>query len=421
MGFRQTKEHLVGKGSFHQICVFLGQPRGVLDGDALLDAVAKAGVDGVEVDTWAMDLNKARMPEGAKVVAQDWYTKCCKDRGLIIPSLAAHLQGQVLGDEAGAETLQFQGGEALEAYREWRKTDHPPRNDPFFVPEAVAKVMKEQATEDLKAAGRIAWHLGQLQGRKVPVSSFTGAPCRLWRHWFPFPPIPQFLGGSPDKGGIPLFTWILGKPAGEQETLVDRAYEIMLARFGPIWTFFQNYPATQGGSEEDDILFGLEAHPSEIAMGDPESAAEFIKRIHGAGFSNVGFNFDPSHQEWQDVDPVAWIHEFGDYIWSVHFKGVAVRSRRQGYTRAGRLGGFKRFGTPTRTMDFVYAGCERDACAQEEIIVAFNQVGYDGALTMEEEDNDFDLLACLAAGLAKVRAMDLPPSKGAFDAAFARV
>ncbi len=142
--------------------------------------------------------------------------------------------------------------------------------------------------------------------------------------------------------------------------------------------------------------------------------------MHGAGYCNVGFNFDPSHLEWQDVDSVAFIKEFGAYIWSAHIKGVAVRSRRQGYTRAGRLGGFQPFGTWTRTMDFVFAGCRRDACPIEEILVALNQAGFEGALTLELEDNDFSLLDCLGAGLPIFRAMDREPSKSAFDRAFAK-
>ncbi len=43
-----------------------------------------------------------------------------KKRGLEIFSLAAHLQGQALGDEPSAKTLQFLGGEAVEAYSKWR-------------------------------------------------------------------------------------------------------------------------------------------------------------------------------------------------------------------------------------------------------------------------------------------------------------
>ena len=63
-----------------------------------------------------------------------------KKHGLEIFTIATHLQGQSLGDEPSAKTLQFTGGEAVEMYKAWRaKGNTPPRTNPYFVPEDVGK------------------------------------------------------------------------------------------------------------------------------------------------------------------------------------------------------------------------------------------------------------------------------------------
>lgn len=416
---RQTREHVRGRRSYHQIGVFLGQPRGEIDDlEGLFKAIAAAGADGMELDSWKLDLARATTPEGALIYAEE-LMELAKGFDLSIFSIAAHLQGQALGDEPSVKTLQFMGGAPVDAYLEWRETNRAPRGNPYYVPDNVANLMREKATEDLKAIGRLAFHLGILQDRNVPISGFTGAPADLWASWFPFPPEPTTIGGNVGEGGVSIFDWDSGKAADEQETHLDRAYALLLERFGPVWKFYQEYPQEQNAPEgHPGILFGLEAHPTEIAMGDFASAWEFIKRVHGAGFTNVGFNFDNSHQEWQDVDGIAFIHEFGKWIWSVHIKGVAVRSRRSGYTRAGRLGGYTKFGNWQRTMDFVLACSSQDDCDEGAIIIALNQVGFVGALTIELEDNDVKLIPALASTIEQIAELDLEPSAGAFDAAF---
>ena len=65
--------------------------------------------------------------------------------------------------------------------------------------------------------------------------------------------------------------------------------------------------------------------------------------------------------------------------------------------------------------NFVTAGSARDAVNTEEIIVELNRAGFDGALTIEWEDNDADKKAGAIAALANVRAADLPPSFSRHD------
>src|SRR5205085_12347045 len=118
-----------------------------------------------------------------------------KKHGLEIFTLAAHLQGQALGDEPTARTLQFVGGEAVEAYKAWRaKGNKPPRTNPYYVPDDVGRMVHEQATRDLVAIVRLAGHLGKLQNRKVAVPGFVGSPAHCWASFFLFPPLPAAIG-----------------------------------------------------------------------------------------------------------------------------------------------------------------------------------------------------------------------------------
>ena len=141
-----------------------------------------------------------------------------------------------LGDEPSAKTLQFLGGESVEAYSRWRSAgNQPPRTDPFYVPPEVAEITRRQATDALLAAVRLAHFMGQLQDRTVPVSGFVGSPAHCWSHWFLFPPLPDALGGHP----IP--------------DVYKVSLELLVERFARVFQACLKYGTT----------FDLECHPSE--------------------------------------------------------------------------------------------------------------------------------------------------------------
>ena len=148
-------------------------------------------------------------------------------------------------------------------------------------------------------------------------------------------------------------------------------------------------------------------------MGDIESAGDYLRAMIDAGYEGVaGFNLDCSHLEWQNVSGVEFIREFGEHIHCAHIKGVQVM---RGYCRGGRLGGPRPMGHKHNGWNFVTAGSARDAVNTEEVIVELNRAGFDGALTIEWEDNDADKKAGAVAALANVRAADLPPSFSRHD------
>jgi sugar phosphate isomerase/epimerase len=182
--------------------------------------------------------------------------------------------------------------------------------------------------------------------------------------------------------------------------------ELLIERFGPVLEACKRYQVT----------YDLECHPTERAMGDLESARDYLQAMDRAGFGSVtGFNLDGSHMEWQGISVVQFIREFGDRIHCAHIKGVQVIRE---HTRAGLLGGHRPMGHPHNGWNFVTAGSDRDANSIEEILIELNRVGYDGAVNIEWEDNDVEQHAGASAALANVRRADLAPSGTRHDAAF---
>ena len=379
MGFKQTPTHKNGKGSYHQIGLVRGQ-FGNVEFSQWLKFLQDTGFDGWEEASWELDLRQCDTDAGAAAYAKQ-RVELAQKYGLEIFTVATHLQGQALGDEPSAKTLQFVGGNAVRVYSEWRAAgNHPPRTDPYYVPDHVGELIHQQALTDLLACVRLAGHLSKLQNRKVALPGFVGSPAHCWSHWFLFPPLPTAIGGHP----IP--------------DVREVSLELLLERFRPVFDLCKQYGVT----------YDLECHPSERAMGDLESASDYINYMCKAGYEGVvGFNLDGSHMEWQNVSVIQFIREFKDFIHCAHVKGVWVARE---HCRAGRLGGHRPMGHWANGWNFVTAGTARDANSLEEIFIELNRVGYDGAVSIEWEDNDAEQHAGAKQALANCRKADLPPS-----------
>ncbi|MBI4585558.1 MAG: sugar phosphate isomerase/epimerase [Planctomycetes bacterium] len=384
MGHKQTPTHRNGKHSFHQIGLVRGQ-FGDIPMEEWVKFIADAGFDGWEEAGWEMELGRAKDDAGAAQYAKE-RVALAKKHGLEIFTVAVHLQGQALGDEPSAKTLQFIGGEAVQAYKEWRRSGHnPPRPDPYFVPKEVGDLIHKSATEQLVNAARLAHYLGKEQNRTVSLPGFVGSPAHCWSHWFLFPPLPRSIGGY----DIP--------------DVLQVSLELLAERFKPVFEACKRYKTT----------FDLECHPSERAMGDIESAGDYLNFLDKAGFGGaVGFNLDCSHMEWQGVSGLEFIRAYGDRIHSAHIKGVYVAGE---HTRAGRLGGHRPMGHKHNGWNFVTAGTARDAVSVEEVMIELNRAGYDGAVNIEWEDNDAEKRAGARTALANVHRADMPPSFSKHD------
>jgi sugar phosphate isomerase/epimerase len=238
----------------------------------------------------------------------------------------------------------------------------PPRIWGDGDPEGVRQRAAQELMDTARAAAKF--------GVKV-VIGFTGSP--IWHKLYFFP------------------------PTGEKE--IEAGFEDFANRWNPILDVF----------DEVGVKFGLEVHPTEIAY-DIYSTERTLEAIgHREAF---GINFDPSHLEWQFVDPVKFLNRFANRIYHVHMKD-ALRTLDG---ESGILSSHLNFGDHRRGWNFVSVG--RGSVNFEGIIRALNRLGYEGPLSVEWEDSGMDRVHGATESAAYVRKIDFEPSTVAFDAAF---
>ena len=144
----------------------------------------------------------------------------------------------------------------------------------------------------------------------------------------------------------------------------------------------------------------------EIAAG--KRALEAIKN-----HKRFGFNFDPSHLGYQGVDYVSFLRKLSSRIYHVHMKDAWWG---HGSGEAGVFGGHTTFGDPRRYWDFRSLG--HGDINFEEIMVALNDIGYQGPLSVEWEDSRMDREHGAKESCEFVKKIDFKPSAIAFDGQF---
>jgi sugar phosphate isomerase/epimerase len=204
------------------------------------------------------------------------------------------------------------------------------------------------------------------------VNGFTGSS--IWHSIYAFPPTDQAY-------------W-------------EKGFEDFARRFGPILEEF----------EKQKVNFALEVHPTEIAF-DIASAQRALDAVKG--HKRFGFNYDPSHLGYQGVDYVKFIRTFPGRIYHAHMKDAWWG---HGDGSVGVFGGHTTFADPRRFWDFRSIG--RGDVNFEDIIIALNDIGYAGPLSVEWEDSRMDRFHGAEESCDFVRKLDFKPNEMAFDSAF---
>lgn len=230
-------------------------------------------------------------------------------------------------------------------------------------PEGVRKRAAQKVIDAAKAAKQL--------GVKV-VNGFSGSS--IWHLLYSFPPA----------------------SAG----MIEAGYKDFAKRWKPILNAFKDL----------GIKFALEVHPTEIAF-DIASAQRALKAV--GNHPAFGFNYDPSHFGYQGVDYVKFIRTFPDRIFHTHMKDAWWG---HGDGTVGVFGGHTEFADPRRYWDFRSIG--HGDINFEDIIVALNDIGYSGPLSVEWEDSRMDREHGVKEACEYIKRADFKPSKVAFDAAF---
>lgn len=326
-----------------------------LDFDTACERASSFGYDGIELACWGDHF------EIDKALSDDGYIKTRWDtldkHGLTAYSVSNHLVGQAICDNID------------DRHKEILPADVWGDGDPEGVRQRAAQKMIDAAK-----ACRLFID-ARPEGEEFPavVNGFTGSS--IWHSLYAFPPTSQDY-------------W-------------NKGFEDFGGRFTPILDAF----------DEVNVNFGLEVHPTEIAF-DIASSERAIDAVNG--HIRFGFNYDPSHLGYQGVDYVKFIRVFVDRIYHVHMKDVWWG---HGDGTVGVFGGHTDFTDPRRYWDFRSLG--HGDIQFEDIIVALNDIGYNGPLSVEWEDGRMDREHGATEACEFVRKVDFPTSNIAFDAQFA--
>jgi len=327
--------------------------------DTICKKAKKMGYDGIELPCWGDHFDVTKALEDRSYCKRKWEQ--LEKNKLECYAISAHLVGQAvcdLIDERHKSILpEYVWGDGK--------------------PEGVRKRAAAHMMDTVRAARKFfnaAPSAMKKKIKRVVVNGFTGSS--IWHLLYSFPPI---MPGQIDKG-----------------------YKDFAKRWKPILDVF----------EQEDVYFGLEVHPTEIAF-DISSAERALDAVKN--HPRFGFNYDPSHFGYQGVDYIRFIRQFGDRIFHMHMKDVYWSDTP---TKAGVFGGHMDFGHPDRYWEFRSLG--RGCIDFEAIIRALNEVRYDGPLSVEWEDTNMDREHGGTEACAFVKSIDFPPSDIVFDAQFDR-
>jgi sugar phosphate isomerase/epimerase len=318
------------------------------------------GYDGLELACWGDHFDVEKALKDKNYCKSRWTVLL--DNGLTNFAISSHLVGQAICDHID----------------ERHKSILPPEIWGNGEAEGVRKRAAKRMADTAKAARKLADARPAIAGfipQFTPVvNGFTGSS--IWHSIYAFPPTSQDY-------------W-------------DKGFADFAKRFGPILDAF----------EKENVNFALEVHPTEIAF-DIASAQRAVKAVkHHKRF---GFNYDPSHLGYQGVDYVKFIRSFPDRIYHAHMKDVWWG---HGDGTVGVFGGHVSFADPRRFWDFRSLG--HGDIKFEDIIVALNDINYQGPLSVEWEDSRMDREFGATEAAAFVKKLNFKPSGIAFDAQFDR-
>jgi sugar phosphate isomerase/epimerase len=123
----------------------------------------------------------------------------------------------------------------------------------------------------------------------------------------------------------------------------------------------------------------FELHPLHLVYNVPTALA-----FRTAVGDVIGVNMDPSHLFWQQMDPIAAVRALGLAVGHVHMKDTEIRADQ--VALAGVLDN-RPFETPAeRAWTFRTTGRIHPASWLDSFLDALRDVGYDGPLSIEQED-----------------------------------
>jgi len=226
-------------------------------------------------------------------------------------------------------------------------------------PEAIREWGIQEVRYTIKAAKNL--------GIKI-ITGFMGST--IWNYWYSFPQT--------------------------TEEMIEEGYNTIVERWTPLLDEM----------DKNDIKFGLEIHPTEIAF----DYYTFVRLLKAFNYrKTLGMNFDPSHLLWQGMKPHLLIRELTDRVYHVHIKDASLTLDGLNVIFGSHL----EFGNTRRGWNFRSPGM--GDVDFSSIIRELNDIGYDGPLSVEWEDSGMERLRGATEAYGFVKKINIAPHTGAFD------
>jgi sugar phosphate isomerase/epimerase len=179
------------------------------------------------------------------------------------------------------------------------------------------------------------------------------------------------MSGTPGDGpGSTTVNWGFYPWPADAVALLGRQWEIAI----PFWQEMAAYAQANGVRR-----IAFELHPLHLVFNVPT-----LLRMRKAVGPVIGANMDPSHLFWQQMDPLAAIEALGPAVAHVHLKDTGLQAEK--VALAGVLDTTSFEDPRERAWTFRTVGRVHDQAWWASFIAALRSAGYDGPMSIENED-----------------------------------
>ena len=196
------------------------------------------------------------------------------------------------------------------------------------------------------------------------------------------------MSGLP--GGCPedrTPTWIVTSWPPETEEILRYQWKAAV----PVWKAL-----TARARDHGVKRIALEFHGWQLVYN-----VETLRRLRSeVGDDILGVNLDPSHLFWMGADPVEVARALADCIYHVHIKDVRLEPAAGQNTLLDTKGVLE---FASRSWNFVTPGTGHDAAWWRRFLETLRDCGYDGALSIEQEDYTIPLEEALQKAVSLLR------------------
>lgn len=184
------------------------------------------------------------------------------------------------------------------------------------------------------------------------------------------------MSGLPAKRGDSFPSWITSVWPPENLELLDYQWNDVAL---PYWGQLVDVAKSHGIER-----IAVEMHGAQLVYSPPG-----LLRLREAVGEMVGANFDPSHLIWMGADPIAAIEALSGMIYHVHAKDTRIENPVSWRSRLETLPNPE---TASRSWNFVAVGTGMPGGAAfwKTFASALHAAGYDGPLSIENEDYTLD-------------------------------